>query len=67
MESRMFDFPDPFRPVIALKNGSNPGTTVLVPRKWREIDYTKLLVELNGKSLHAIEHKGGKKLFALVL
>lgn len=26
----MLDLPDPFSPVMALKNGSNPGTTVLV-------------------------------------
>jgi len=24
----MFDLPEPFNPVIALNNGSNPGTTV---------------------------------------
>jgi hypothetical protein len=30
IESRMFDFPDPFRPVIALNAGSNPETTVRV-------------------------------------
>ena len=28
MESKMFDLPDPLSPVIALNNGSNPGTTV---------------------------------------
>jgi hypothetical protein len=30
MESKMFDFPEPFSPVMALKNGSKFGTTVLV-------------------------------------
>jgi len=30
MLSRMFDLPDPFRPVIALNSGSNPDTTVRV-------------------------------------
>lgn len=29
IESKMFDFPLPFRPVIALNNGSNPDITVL--------------------------------------
>ena len=28
MESRMLDLPEPFRPVMALKRGSNAGTTV---------------------------------------
>ena len=28
IESKMFDLPEPFNPVIALNNGSNPGTTV---------------------------------------
>ena len=28
MGIQMFDLPDPLSPVIALNNGSNPGTTV---------------------------------------
>lgn len=28
MASRIFDFPDPFRPVIALNSGSQPSMTV---------------------------------------
>lgn len=30
IESKMLDLPDPFKPVMALKNGSKPETTVLV-------------------------------------
>ena len=29
IESKIFDFPLPFKPVIALNNGSNPFTSVL--------------------------------------
>jgi hypothetical protein len=30
MESRMLDLPEPLRPVMALKDGSKPDTTVRV-------------------------------------
>eukprot|EP00898_Chlorokybus_atmophyticus_P005911 jgi/Chlat1/6320/Chrsp44S05792 len=33
MASKMLDFPEPFSPVMALKNGSNPVITVLCASK----------------------------------
>jgi hypothetical protein len=66
MESRMLDLPDPLRPVMALKKGSKPDTTVRVaydlkPSRHISLMYILQLLLLSPSSSSSSEEKSEER------